>query len=528
MAWTTTTSEKDHSNPEGLSKVGHIRPMVQQILPFSVFGALWYMLIAHLSQHWAVNPQYSFGWFVPVICAYLFLIRWRTRPPVGLAQSGVARWVFWTAGFALLPTWLVEQPNPDWRLIGWLLAFEIVALSLCAIYFVGGRFWLGHFAFSICFILISVPWPGAMDDLVGHGLTQATTVVTTGLLNLFHISAVQHGNLIEVKTGLLGIDEACSGIRSLQATLMISLFFGELYRASKLRRVFLVLCGALIAFLCNVGRTFFLAAIAAKDGIEAISNWHDPLGFTALAICLFLVWILARLDSGPIPKPPSSNVPAPNPLPWRLALGLGAWVMFTIIGVEAWYRAHETQGKLRWAFAWPVEKKDFSDVAFSKLEADELACDEKRGAEWTNGDGSHWMAYFFKWVAGPIRSRILARMHRPEFCLPAAGYKVLEDRGTITIKAKNLLIPFHALDFEYAGEQVYVFFCLWEDRSKQPDHPRIRDDWTWFARLESVLLGEHNLGQQTLEIVVSGYDKPEEAEAALRSEIGTMIKVYGV
>src|SRR5271165_1121402 len=403
---------------------------MQQIVPILVFGALWSTLIAPLSQHWAVNPQYSFGWFVPAICAYLFLIRWRTRPPAEVAHSGVARWVFWIAGFALLPTWLVEQANPDWRLISWLLAFEIVALCLCAIYFVGGRSWLGHFAFSFCFILISIPWPGAIDDIVVHGLTQAATVATVGSLNLFHIAAVQHGNLIAVKTGLVVVDEACSGIRSLQATLMVSLFFGELHRASKLRRVLLVLCGALIAFLCNIGRTFFLAAIAAKDGVEAISNWHDPLGFTVLAICLLLVWSLARLISGPLPKLPSSNVPAPTPLPWRLTFGLGVWVIFTVIGTEAWYRAHETQGKLKWSFVWPVAKKDFSDVTIPKLEADALACDEERGAEWTNGDGSHWMAFFFKWAEGPARSRILARMHRPENCLPAAGYKVREDRGT--------------------------------------------------------------------------------------------------
>ena len=113
--------------------IGKQQKLLQRILPLVLFGTLWYLLIKHLSVHWTVNPQYSFGWFVPVICAYLFLIRWRTRPPVEFAHSAVARWLFCTAGFALLPTWLVEQPNPDWRLISWLLTFEIVALSLCAI-----------------------------------------------------------------------------------------------------------------------------------------------------------------------------------------------------------------------------------------------------------------------------------------------------------------------------------------------------------------------------------------------------------
>jgi exosortase len=509
----------------GVFIIRNQQKLLQRILPLVLFGALWCLLIMHLSVHWAVNPQYSFGWFVPVIAGYLFLIRWRTRPPVELADSAVATWLFGTAGFALLPTWLVEQPNPDWRLISWLLALEIVVLSLCAIYFVGGKSWVRHFAFSICFILVSVPWLGAVEDFVIQGLTRAATVLTVAFLNLFHISAVQHGNVIEVNTGLLGIDEACSGIRSLQATFMVSLFFGELYRASRLRRVVLVLCGALIAFLCNVGRTFLLTAVASKDGIEAIPNWHDPLGVTILGICLLLVWGLAHLISGPLPKLPTSKTPAPLPFPPRLVAGLGAWVLFTLVGVEVWYRVHETKDRRHWSIAWPFYKKDFSDVAIPKSEADALACDEGRGAEWANDDGTRWMAFFFTWAEGPTRSRILARMHRPENCLPAAGYKLRQDRGPFTVKAKDLLIPFHALDFEHAGDKVYVFYCLWEDRSKQSERPRIRDEWTRFAKLESVLLGERNLGQQVLEIVIFGYNKPEEAEAALCRDVETMIEI---
>ena len=121
--------------------IGKQQKLLQRILPLFLFGTLWYLLIKHLSVRWAINPQYSFGWFVPVISAYVFLIRWRTRPRVEFARSAVAKWFFCAAGFALLPTWLAEQPNPDWQLISWLLAFEIVALSLCAIYFVGGRSW---------------------------------------------------------------------------------------------------------------------------------------------------------------------------------------------------------------------------------------------------------------------------------------------------------------------------------------------------------------------------------------------------
>ena len=198
--------------------------------------------------------------------------------------------------------------------------------------------------------------------------------------------------------------------------------------------------------------------------------------------------------------------------------------MFTIIGTEAWYRRHETGEKIHWSVTWPVSKKDFSEISISKLEADALACDEKRGAESTDGDGSHWTAFFFKWAEGPSKSRILARMHRPENCLPGAGYKLRADRGRITIQTKNRSITFHVLDFDDPGERLDVFFCLWEEGLKPSEPLRIQDKWDWPARFESVRLGERNLGQQVLEIVISGCDTPEHAAAAFRREIGAMIQ----
>ena len=60
--------------------------------------------------------------------------------------------------------------------------------------------------------------------------------------------------------------------------------------------------------------------------------------------------------------------------------------------------------------------------------------------------------------------------------------------------------------------------------SKDPIQPRIWDPWTRLARFETVLLGERNLGQQVLEIVIFGYATPQEAEAALRRDVEAMIQ----
>ena len=47
--------------------------VVLALLPLAF---LWFVLINHLRFEWAVNPQYSFGWAVPVLCVYL---AWRAH-----------------------------------------------------------------------------------------------------------------------------------------------------------------------------------------------------------------------------------------------------------------------------------------------------------------------------------------------------------------------------------------------------------------------------------------------------------------
>jgi exosortase len=481
------------------------------------------MLVERLGQFWAVEAEYSFGWLVPLLAGYLFWLRWLSRPAVSVPKLGWTRQALALIAFGLLPTWLIAQVNPDWRAVAWLLAGETVGLSLGVIYLMGGMAWVKHFGFSICLILAAVPWPTSLERGIVQALTQLATVATVGALNTMRIDAVQHGNLIELRTGFVGIDEACSGIRSLQAVLMVTLFLGELYRTSFSRRYALVLVGALIAFGCNVARTTFLASAAAEQGVQSIATWHDPVGYALMTACFLLVLGVARVIAGPLSAlRPAVRSGLPH-YPYRLLVSLGCWILFIGVGTEIWYRVHARAATTRWTFAWPLNKADFANIPISKVEAEELLFSEGRGGEWSNGDGSHWVAYFFKWAEGPSWSRILARGHRPEVCFPAAGYKACGDHGMIEIQAAGLSIPFQALDFEDRGNKNYVFFCLWEEGLKSSERPRSQDKWSQFTRLRSVLLGERNLAQQTLEIVISGYDSPERAETAFRREIVTLI-----
>src|SRR4029077_17421607 len=251
-------------------------------LPLLFFGALWFVLCRQLSGEWLVNEQYNYGWFVPFFALYLFWLRWQDRPPPEIPNSKSQvpnKWIVAFIGiaalFLLLPVRLFEIATPEWRPLGWIHAAAVATLALLYLWCVGGKPWVGHVAFPVAFFFVAVPWPTAVEVPIIQGLMRSVADVAAETAMLLGIPAQVEGNLIRVSTGLVGVNEACSGIRSLQTSLMIGLLFGELKRLSVLRRVALVVGAVIIAVFANFVRAVFLVTVAATENVSEVNRWHD-------------------------------------------------------------------------------------------------------------------------------------------------------------------------------------------------------------------------------------------------------------
>ena len=269
------------------------------------FGALWFVLCRQLSGEWLVNEQYNYGWFVPFFALYLFWLRWQDRPPPEIPNSKsqvpnkwIAAFIGIPALFLLLPVRLFEIASPEWRPLGWIHTASAATLTLLYLWCVGGPAaagWVRHFAFPVAFFFVAVPWPTAVEVPIIQGLMRMVAHVATETAMLLGIPAQVEGNLIRVSTGLVGVNEACSGIRSLQTSLMIGLLFGELKRLSGLHRVALVLGAVIIAVFANFVRAVFLVTVAATKNISEVSRWHDVAGYTIIALVFLSTMGLAYL-----------------------------------------------------------------------------------------------------------------------------------------------------------------------------------------------------------------------------------------
>ena len=486
----------------------------------------WLLFFNELRDEWQVNPQYSYGYLVPLLGAGLFWRRWPDRPEAMPGISPLVLGVIFGLLLLLLPLNIFLVANPEWRLLYWLNGFQVVALTSCILYRWGGRGWVLHFGPALAFMLIAVPWPMGFEQGIIQGLMRFVAGLTVEVAGLLDIPAVQHGNLIEVGTGIVGIDEACSGVRSLQSALMLSLFLGEMYRFFWVRRAVLIGASLFFVLLANLTRTSFLVWTAAKRGLHQMAAVHDTAGMVIMLIVLPSLMGLACLMK---PKISSDSALPARPLDGfpQISRGFGisilGWLLAVLVATEGWYRHHENNllPNIEWSIAWPVDNPQFKKTAVPDVSLATLRCSDSAAGVWQDENGNHWSAFLLRWNPGK-NSAQLAKGHRPDICFPAAGAQLVDDFGRVTLETKGIELSFQHQTFETNTKLVHVFYCLWSDRTSAHEEALV-DKGPYASRLQVVMAGKRNLGQKVLEIVIQGPDTKDEAVTLLKQQLPSLI-----
>lgn len=257
-------------------------------------------LISRAQWFWNNNPDLQFGWVVVLLCGYLFYEAWEKRPePHWRLRS-------WAMLLALLGLGLLFLVQIYQASLGTNAATTVgLALGVMLVVFgnLGLAFgWAGIRAFGMAFafILIAMPMPSAVQGPVVNGLQNKVAWVNTEVLNLLGIPATQVGSLIHLPTGTVGVDEACSGIRSLQSTIMATIFIGYLTLQRISLQILLFVCGVGLAIFGNLVRSLYLSLTANAKGVEAIEGVHDTAGWSILAFTavgvIIISWFFKKLE----------------------------------------------------------------------------------------------------------------------------------------------------------------------------------------------------------------------------------------
>jgi exosortase len=424
--------------------------------------------------------------------------------------------VQWAILLLLLPIRVIEEANPDWRLLSWVLASSVAGFSLLALYRVGGPEWLKHFAFPAGFPLAGVPWPVQIENLVVQTLMRAVASVAVEIASWCGVGAYQIGNVIQLRNGFVGVDEACSGVKTLQAGIMVALVLGELLQLRLKRRIALLVLGCGWVFVCNVFRATALVFVAANNGLDALAHWHDWIGTAALVCGMAGMLGLAWLWKGE-PKRPSQDAQLPSGAArfarqWT-ALG---WLAVVFGGTEVWYRVHERHliARPAWQVSWPAGNDTVTALPIPDSTRVILRYDQAKTAVWEEPPGVRWWSFFAQWK--PQRAALqLVRSHSPEICLPAIGRDFRATRPDVNVRTTAVSLDFRAYEFEQNARPLFVFVCIQEDK-RLASATVDTGEWNFRGRLRAAFDGKRNLGQRLLEIAVLGFDDFARADEALQ------------
>jgi len=140
--------------------------------------------------------------------------------------------------------------------------------------------------------LLSSPLPPGTYGTLTHGLQSQVTGVVLGGLHFLGIAAVRYGNIIQLTTTSVGIEEACSGVRSLISCVYAGFFISAALVRRPGARAWIIVLAAPLAIAMNLLRSFTLTYLA-HCRIDITGIWHDLTGYSIVTITTVLLAGLA-------------------------------------------------------------------------------------------------------------------------------------------------------------------------------------------------------------------------------------------
>ena len=466
----------------------------------------------------------------------LFAERWPTRP-VRMSPTPF-RLVFPVAAWGLLflAFRLGAETDPDWRPGLWALVGLYVAVLLTWLWLEGGRPWVRHFAFPVGFLFLSVPWLYQIELPLVQGLMHWNAALVADSLQYIGIAAEPAGNIIQLQNCRLGVEEACSGILSLQASLVMGCLLGDIYALTVRRRFVLVTISILLALLGNYFRTMFLALMAVYAGADAVPKWHDTAGYAILVFTALGSWLAALYLSGTSVMVPdtiedatkSGNAGGREQSRWAIRLAVVALAMALLSEAitQAWYgwRDLHLSQHPAWIVNLPISNPSFKEIGLSRFTVESLRCDESNTGRWQDTKGWQWTAFWLRYDPKPY-TRSMLNLHTPDQCLPSVGLTKSEDRPIFPTQVKGLDFNVRPKIFLSKEAPVYVFWVIYSLQGNfvRGDYQTNLPIWTKIrSHLRDIWEGYRGVGVETLEVAIVGPNNYEDAKAGFLAELNAL------
>lgn len=238
---------------------------------------VYHETLVALWRTWQTNPNYSHGYLIPPVVAFLL---WRDRRRYLTARGRGSLFGLVLIGLALLGH-IVSIRAGVFMTQGYSFVLLLFGLSL---FFYGGRatrtVW-----FPLGYLVLMLPMPPYIMNVIAFRLKVFAARAGSGIAVRLGIPLARSGMTIHIPAGSLRIADPCSGLRSLIALVALGALFAYLTRGKTWKRVVLFASAVPLAVLANVVRIAVLCVVANIWGIDAaLGFFHDFSGLLLFMI----------------------------------------------------------------------------------------------------------------------------------------------------------------------------------------------------------------------------------------------------
>ena len=299
---------------------------LQGLLLVAVLVLLDVLVMRLLVWQWYNDADYSHGFLVPLLSAYLIGQR---RDALRSIPRNPSPWgmvvVLGSLGFLFLGSLGAELSLTRLSLLG----------TICGliVYFVGSKV-LRAMAFPMAFLLFAILIPGVVYNEIVFPLQFVASKFATRILEMLNLFPVlREGNVLVLPNMRLEVVAACSGIRSLMSLLALAAGYGYLVERSTTVRWILLVAMVPLAILSNGTRVMVTALMAHYIGPQAAEGFmHEFSGWVIFVVATALFLGLHSLTTM-IRKKFVATKSWTNALPQAESMKSGAryWLMMAVL-----------------------------------------------------------------------------------------------------------------------------------------------------------------------------------------------------
>jgi exosortase D (VPLPA-CTERM-specific) len=238
--------------------------------------------LAELVHRWNSQEEYSHGFLIPFVTAWLL---W-TRRDALRSNMGEPSWIGSILILLAIAMLIIGELSAVYLLaqIGFVIALIGVVLAI------GGYSLLKVSIVPLVFLLFAIPLPYFIDSLLTLRLQLISSQFGVFFIRLFGIPVYLDGNIIDLGNYKLQVVEACSGLRYLYPLLSLSFLAAYLFHAPIWQRVVVFLSSIPIAIGMNGFRIGLVGILVDRWGNKMAEGFlHFFEGWVIFIACAALL-----------------------------------------------------------------------------------------------------------------------------------------------------------------------------------------------------------------------------------------------